>query len=403
MGGKDTKRSSSLGRLNVKSPSPHPEAVTKEDIPAHRPQTIPLEGSLISRLLAPTQSSLARSKSSAVLSADGKDSPESHLCPRSASATAISTPPSASKGPIRSRSIDRMKSPVASGTSSSDSIQASEIEKRDMTARRRSPSPLNISKRPPSPTTENKRTQKVRSPSPSLSKTRLSSPSATQKPVPIQRPPLTANVLNVTKKNAGSELQPKEKAEECVSSESKSSPVSEKETPSVATKTKEEGNCKTISGSATAEEAAKILAENRRLAREQREREEQERIQRDQEEKLKQEEMARKAEEERAKQKEETQRLEEKRKLEEEEDHRKAQEEKIRIEKEEQERQAELQHQKEEAEAKALEEAEKQRQEREKIMHQNMQERLERKRSSRPHGGLAVIASTLVQFHFQKE
>ncbi|XP_053552372.1 uncharacterized protein LOC128643554, partial [Bombina bombina] len=116
---------------------------------------------------------------------------------------------------------------------------ASEIEKRDMTARRRSPSPLNISKRPPSPTTENKRTQKVRSPSPSLSKTRLSSPSATQKPVPIQRPPLTANVLNVTKKNAGSELQPKEKAEECVSSESKSSPVSEKETPSVATKTKE--------------------------------------------------------------------------------------------------------------------------------------------------------------------
>lgn len=42
---------------------------------AHRPQTSPLDSSLISRLLAPTQSSLARSKSAATLSADGKDSP----------------------------------------------------------------------------------------------------------------------------------------------------------------------------------------------------------------------------------------------------------------------------------------------------------------------------------------
>ncbi|XP_075043381.1 MAP7 domain-containing protein 3 isoform X7 [Mixophyes fleayi] len=361
---------------------------------AHRPPTSPLDNSIISRLLAPTQSSLARSKSAATLSADGKDPPESHLCPRSASATTISTPPSAPKGPVRSRSIDRLKSPrsAASGVIATEPSQKSELEKQSppsvgkrppsptVTLNRRSPSPSNVTKRASSPTLE-KRTSsslahKNRPPSPSLLKQRPPSPTVTHKPVPIQRPSLTPTVLSATKKSTESESKPKEKSLDVISSELKTVQTTEKE----AAKTKDESSNKTISGSTTAEEAAKILAENRRLAREQREREEQERIQRQEEEKIRQEEMARKAEEEKQRLKEEAILLEEKRKLEREEEERVAQEEKLLRDLEEQERLVELQQQREEAEAKAMEEAEKQRQEREKIMQQNMQERLERKK-----------------------
>ncbi|KAM5145791.1 MAP7 domain-containing protein 3 isoform 2-T2 [Mantella aurantiaca] len=386
-GGAAQKRSSSLSRLNNKKSS-LVEGMKKEETPAQRPQTSPLDSSLISRLLVPTQSSLARSKSAATLSADGKDSP--------ASATTINTPPSVSKGPMRSRSIDRLKSPqsATSGASSSESSQKPEREKTSppsvgkrppsptATLNRRSPSPASSTKRAPSPTFEKKisssQTQKNRPPSPSLLKQRAPSPTVTHKPVPIQRPALTPTVLNTTKKIADSEAKPKEKSVEGSSLEPKTVQASEKE--ATNTKTKDESSNKGVSGSNTAEEAAKMLAEKRRLAREQREREEKERIQRQQEEKIIQEEMARKAEEERERLKEEEKLLEEKRKLEREEEERKGQEEKLRRELEEQEKLAELQQQKEEAEAKALEEAEKQRQEREKIMKQNMQERLERKK-----------------------
>ncbi|XP_073497381.1 MAP7 domain-containing protein 3 isoform X2 [Phyllobates terribilis] len=385
------KRSSSLSRLSSKkSPPAHLEGMKKEEKSAHRPPSSPLDSSLISRLLAPTQSSLARSKSAATLSADGKELTDSHLCPRSASATTTSTPPSVSKGPLRSRSIDRGKTPSTAGSASttSEASQKSGIEKPSppsvgkrppsptVTSRRRSPSPAGVTKRAPSPTLEKRNssslTQRNRPPSPNLLKQRPPSPTTTQKPAPIQRPSLTPSVLSTTKKTAEPETKPKEKATDVTSSEPK--------TEATSSKTKDEPSNKTASGSNTAEEAAKILAEKRRLAREQREIKEQERIQRQEEERIKQEEMARKAEEDRIRLEEETKVLEEKRKLEREEEERLAQEDKIRRDQEEQERLTELQQQREEAEAKALEEAEKQRQEREKIMHQNMQERLQRKK-----------------------
>ncbi|XP_063793508.1 MAP7 domain-containing protein 3 isoform X2 [Pseudophryne corroboree] len=381
--GAGQKRSSSLSRLSNKKSSLLLEGVKKEETPAHRPPTSPLDNSIISRLLAPTQSSLARSKSAATLSADGKEPP--------ASATTSVTPPSASKGPIRSRSIDRLKSPRSStpGVIPTEPNQKADTEKQlpsslgkrpsspTVTLQRRSPSPSNVTKRAPSPTLE-KRTssslaQKNRPPSPSV-KQRPPSPPVPHKPVPIQRPSLTPAVLSATKKSTEPEAKPKEKSLDAISSEPKPVQTSEKET----SKTKDESSNK--SGSNTAEEAAKILAENRRFAREQREREEQERIQRQEEEKIKQEEMARIAEEEKQRLKEEAILLEEKRKLEREEEERIAQEEKLLRDLEEQDRLVELQQQREEAEAKALEEAEKQRLEREKIMQQNMQERLERKK-----------------------
>uniref|UniRef100_A0A8C5N366 MAP7 domain containing 3 n=1 Tax=Leptobrachium leishanense TaxID=445787 RepID=A0A8C5N366_9ANUR len=385
------KRSSSLNRLNNK-PSMHLEGVKKEDNTVHRPQSSPLDSSIITRLLAPTQSSLARSKSAATLSAEGKDSPESHLCPRSASAATISTPPSVSKGPMRSRSIDRLKTPQSESPAagSPQPVQnepekptSASLAKRPpsptASSRRRSPSPVHTPKRAPSPTLESKKMPKSRPQSPSALKQRPPSPTVTHKPIPIQRPSLTPSVLSTTKKSTEPEAKPKEKLPEGTGSEPKTSLTSEKETPATAPKTKDEPS-KTISGSATAEEAAKLLAENRRLAREQREREEQERIQRQQEEKIRQEEMALKAEEDRIRQAKEAELLKEQLKLQREEEEQKEQEERIRREQEEQERQAELQQQREEAEAKALEEAEKQKQEREKIMQKNMQERLARKK-----------------------
>ncbi|XP_073399634.1 MAP7 domain-containing protein 3 isoform X2 [Dendrobates tinctorius] len=377
------KRSSSLSRLSSKkSPPAHLEGMKKEEKSAHRPPSSPLDSSLISRLLAPTQSSLARSKSAATLSADGKELP--------ASATTTSTPPSISKGPMRSRSIDRGKTPstAASASTASEASQKSGIEKPSppsvgklppsptVTSRRRSPSPSGVTKRAPSPTLEKRNssslTQRNRPPSPNLVKQRPPSPTTIQKPAPIQRPSLTPSVLSTTKKTAELETKPKEKASDVINSEPK--------TEATSSKTKDEPSNKTASGSTTAEEAAKMLAEKRRLAREQREIKEQERIQRQEEERIKREEMARKAEEDRLRLEEETKLLEEKRKLEREEEERLAQEEKIRRDQEEQEHLMELQQQREEAEAKALEEAEKQRQEREKIMHQNMQERLQRKK-----------------------
>ncbi|XP_030352822.1 MAP7 domain-containing protein 3 isoform X11 [Strigops habroptila] len=355
-----------------------------------RSQLSPLDSSVLSRLLAPTQASLARSKSAATLSADGQDPSESHLCPRSASASSISSPVPTPKVPVRSRSIDRLKSSVSSSDASSpDSTQKSETDKPSpgsglrrppspsVSARRRSPSPANLVKRPPSPSTVR---QKTRPPSPGVSKQRPPSPSPVSKSAPVQRPPLTPGVMNITKKKTEAESKPKDKSTEGTGQEQGVSPAVDRDVVAASTKTKEESSSKTVAGTTTAEEAAKILAEKRRLAREQREREDQERVQRQEEERIREEEMAKRAIEEKARREEELRKQEEEKRLANEEQQRQAEEERIRQEQEEQEKLAELQHQREEAEAKAQEEAERQRLERERIMQQNMQERLERKK-----------------------
>ncbi|XP_057888457.1 MAP7 domain-containing protein 3 isoform X9 [Melospiza georgiana] len=356
---------------------------------ARRSQLSPLDSGIISRLLAPTQASLARSKSAATL-ADGQDPSESHLCPRSASASSISSPVPAPKVPVRSRSIDRLKSSVSSSDASSpDSTQKSETEKPSpgsglrrppspsVSAHRRSPSPANLVKRPPSPSAVR---QKTRPPSPGVSKQRPPSPTPVSKPAPIQRPSLTPTVINITKKKTEAESKPKDKSTEGIGQEQGASPALERDTGAASTKTKEESGSKTVAGTTTAEEAAKILTEKRRLAREQREREDQERIQRQEEERIREEEVARRAAEEKARREEERRKQEEERRQTQEEQQRQAEEERLRREQEEQEKLAELQQQREEAEAKAQEEAERQRLERERIMQQNMQERLERKK-----------------------
>ncbi|XP_069370741.1 ensconsin isoform X10 [Paralichthys olivaceus] len=129
-------------------------------------------------------------------------------------------------------------------------------------------------------------------------------------------------------------------------------------------------------GTTNPEEASRILAENRRLAREQREREEEKRRLQEEQARLAKEEMARRKAEERVKREEEAQQQAEERRRKEEEE-RKAEEERLEKEREEAER---LQTQKEEEESRQREEAERLRQEREKHFQKEEAERLERKK-----------------------
>ncbi|XP_031718543.1 MAP7 domain-containing protein 2 isoform X6 [Anarrhichthys ocellatus] len=313
-----------------------------------------------------------------------------HLCPRSASATPLVLP----RGPVRSRSIDRQKSGMTTSVSADGALDPSMKDKQftspggqrpsspsSTLGRNRSPSPAPnpapkrtpspapnpAPKRTPSPTVP-KQSSRTRPPSPGAMKQRPPSPQPTSaKPPPIQKPALTPTGPPTLRKrdSKSKDLCPVQAM----------SPQS-----SDSNKTKEKDDPKASTGSNTAAEAAKILAENRRLMREQKEREELLRVQREEEEKLRKEEEMRLAEEARLKRLVEEEKLAEERKIKDEEDALLAEEERVRMAEEEAVKQAELQKEREEAEAKALEEAERVRVERERVMQQNQQERMERKK-----------------------
>ncbi|XDV37197.1 hypothetical protein PO909_006846 [Leuciscus waleckii] len=355
---------------------------------ARRSLAAPVDSGVLSRLLTPTQASLARSKSAVALSAEGGDAQESHLCPRSASASPMQP---LARGALRSRSSDRKKvSTSVSADAISSMTPKGEKEKRftspvgkrpaSPSSRHRSPSPApaaNTTSRAPSPGAA-KQSPRFRPPSPSGLKQRPPSPqpSATSKPPPIQKPALTPTGPPTLRRR---DSKPKDMSP-IMPVAPQSPEISTTPTPTPTPKTKEESSSKANAGTNSAAEASKILAENRRLAREQKEREELLRIQKEEEERLRKEEEKRLAEEERLRRVEEEKRLAEERKREEEEQARIAEEEKQQTELEELQRQAEEQKEREEAEAKALVEAEKQRIERALIMQKNQQERMERKK-----------------------
>ncbi|XP_037315869.2 ensconsin isoform X8 [Pungitius pungitius] len=362
-----SKRLSSSSATLVKSP----------DKP-RRPPTGPVDEGVLSRLLTPTQASLARSKSAAALSAEGTNAPECHLCPRSASASPLNPP----RGPVRSRSIDRQKNGMTTSVSADGALDPS-TKDRPLTSpgrqrpaspsstlgRNRSPSPAPnpAPKRAPSPTLS-KQSPRTRPPSPGAMKQRPPSPQpVSAKPPPIQKPALTPTGPPTLRKrdSKSKDLCPVQAL----------SPQS-----SDSNKTKEKDDPKASTGTNSAAEAAKILAENRRLMREQKEKEELLRVQREEEEKLRKEEEMRLAEEARLKRLEEEKKLAEEKKIQDVEDARLAEEERVRMAEEEAVKQAELQKEREEAEVKAAEEAEKVRLERDRIMQQNQQERMERKK-----------------------
>ncbi|XP_061755977.1 ensconsin isoform X10 [Nerophis ophidion] len=353
-----SKRLSSSSATLIKSPDK-----------TRKPPTSAVDGGVISRLLTPTQASLARSKSAAALSPEGTESP--------ASAAPLHPP----RGPMRSRSIDRQKNGMTTSVSADGALDPSlGKQERPFTSpgrqrppspsvplgRNRSPSPAPIPslKRTPSPAAA-KQNAKARPPSPAMKQRPPSPQPTTAKPPPIQKPALTPPGPPTLRKR---DSRPKD-----LGPVTTVSPQS-----SDSSKSKDKDDAKT--GTNSAAEAAKILAENRRLMREQKEKEEQLRIQREEEDKLRKEEEERLAEEARLKREEEEKKLAEERRVKEEEEALIAEEERVRMEAEDALKQAELQKEREEAEAKALEEAEKVRQERERVMQQNQQERMERKK-----------------------
>ncbi|XP_061540986.1 ensconsin isoform X9 [Phycodurus eques] len=362
-----SKRLSSSSATLIKSPDK-----------TRKQPTCTVDGGVISRLLTPTQASLARSKSAAALSPEGTDTPECHLCPRSASA-ATQHPP---RGPLRSRSIDRQKNGMTTSVSADGALDPS-LNKQEKTftsprrqrppspsipmGRNRSPSPAPkpSPKRPPSPAAS-KQNSKARPPSPAMKQHPPSPQPTSAKPPPIQKPALTPPGPPTLRKRDS-------RSKDLLLPVQAGSPHS-----SDSSKSKEKDDSKT--GTNSAAEAAKLLAEHRRQMREQKEKDEQLRIQREEEEKLRKEEEERLAEAARLKRQEEEKKLAEERELKEEEEAKRAEEERERLEAEEALKQAELQKEREEAEAKALEEAERVRQERDRLMQQNQQERMERKK-----------------------
>ncbi|CAK6964670.1 ensconsin [Scomber scombrus] len=286
------------------------------------------------------------------------------------------------RGPVRSRSIDRQKSGMTTSVSANGALDSSLKDKPSTPpggqrpsslstslGRHRSPSPApNPSpKRTPSPGAA-KQSSKTRPPSPGAMKQRPPSPQPmSSKPPPIQKPALTPTGPPMLRKRDS-------KTKDGLSLQGVGSQSSD------SSKTKDKDDSKGATGTSSAAEAAKILAENRRLMREQKEKEEQLRKEKEEEEKLRKEEEQRLAEEARLIRLEEEKKLAEERKIKEEEDAVKAEEDRVRLAEEEALKQAELQKEREEAEAKAAEEAERVRQERDRIMQQNQQERMERKK-----------------------
>ncbi|KAG8144653.1 hypothetical protein E2320_013123 [Naja naja] len=305
----EKKRSSSLSRVSNKLPEI--ENVQKEEKTARR-LIVPLENASVSRLLAPTQASLARSKSAATLSAEGKDA------------------------------TDRLKGAASSSSEhvSSDSAQKPEPSKQPPSSTGRRPlRPLCLVPGAPS----HQGTRRPQLSSPNVSRQRPSSPIVASKPAPIQRPPLTLNVLGVTKKRSETEstVAPQEPGATRLPSE-KESPAG----PSWQRNAVLPGNSESV--------------KTRK--------------------RIRNEELASLAQEKQAQEEATPLEMEEPKRAEEEEEQRLAEKDRIQREQEEQEKLAELHLQREEAEVKAFEEAERQRQERERIMQQNLQERLERKK-----------------------
>ncbi|XP_017908738.1 PREDICTED: ensconsin isoform X6 [Capra hircus] len=388
---------------------------------ARRLQLSPWESSVVNRLLTPTHAFLARSKSTAALSGNSVIP----ICPRSASCSPINITPyraAHSRNPL-----ERPKFFVTppEGSARRRTVHGTagykrEKERENVPFRLTSGSQTSLS--PSHPKARSPASSRLWPPSksfPHLPGTPRPAPSTPPGPVkaaPAQlRPPSPGNIRPVKREvRVESERKDPEKEPQKVSSE----PSLKGRTPLVKVEesTVEEGtpdetepapaapaaasapapapastpaptpapsstltasaSPKTSAGTTDPEEATRLLAEKRRLAREQREKEEREKREKEELERQKREELAQKVAEERSRREEEARQLEAELAREREEQLRRQEEERAQREREEMER---IRKQKEE-EARVREEAERVRQEREKHFQREEQERLERKK-----------------------
>ncbi|XP_016427933.1 MAP7 domain-containing protein 1-like isoform X6 [Sinocyclocheilus rhinocerous] len=399
-------------------------------------QLSPWESSIVDRLMTPTLSFLARSRSAASVLNKTRDG-QSPLCPRSASASPLSacahrphqrcserwrvttsTPDIAQRRrdstPMRKDKKEKerenekeksttIKEKVLKKRQSMPSMKTRTESSLSPVSKLRSASPVTpkvcasspspaVSPNPPSarasPSTPKARPKRARTPA--RVETRTASPVAiervreTRRPATPEEPKTSSTVPSIVMSSVpdtatvASAPVLSVSAPSGVPQESPVVPVLSQ----VASPAPSPGPSpgKPMAGTNNLEEATRILAEKRRQAREQREKEEQERREQQERERLQHVERLAQEVEERRHREEEAQLMAEQERFREEAQHLQEEEEaqeRVKIEKEENER---LQKQKEEAEAKAREEAEKQRLEREKHFQKEEQERLERKK-----------------------
>ncbi|XP_030091954.1 ensconsin isoform X5 [Serinus canaria] len=370
---------------------------------ARRLQLSPWESSIVSRLLTPTHSFLARSKSTAALSGDAASC--SPLSPLSYKALNCRNSGERAKLYASTDAVGRRRTTHLAGTdkrekdhlpsSFSANFKGGHFTS-SLKARSSAPSPVwHASKSLPF--------------LPGTPKQITSPPGSSKVSSAQTRPPSPGNIRPLKKeiKPEGEKKRPEkeaEKANEVRTEESKGTstgagePTSQEQLtiqaqltqaaspslpPAPPTPSPAPALPKPSAGTTDPEEATRLLTEKRRLAREQREREEQERREREELERQKKEELSQRIAEERARREEEEARRQEAEKQrkdaeerEKEERLRRQAEEREQKEKEEMER---IQKQKEE-EARLREEAERIRLEREKHFQREEQERLERKK-----------------------
>ncbi|XP_069442616.1 MAP7 domain-containing protein 1 isoform X35 [Ovis canadensis] len=380
-------------------------------------QLSPWESSIVDRLMTPTLSFLARSRSAVTLPRNGRDQAVP-LCPRSASAsplTPCSAPrsghrcaPAAERGDRRKASAGGSPAPARLRPEASpvqkkekkDKERENEKEKsalaRERSLKKRQSLPASLRPRLSAGNAEHSPKSKARPSSPSTTWHRPASPCPSPGPghaLPPKPPsprgttaspkgrvrrkddakesPIVVGPEDKTqsKGKASDEREPAAPASPApspVPSPTPAQPQKEQPTEIPAAPAPPVTPSKPMAGTTDREEATRLLAEKRRQAREQREREEQERrLQAERDKRMREEQLAREAEA-RAEREAEARRREEQEARE-----------KAQAEQEEQER---LQKQKEEAEARSREEAERQRLEREKHFQREEQERQERRK-----------------------
>ncbi|KAM4772880.1 ensconsin isoform 2-T2 [Rhinophrynus dorsalis] len=369
---------------------------------ARRPQLSPWESTVVSRLLTPTHSYLARSKSTAALSGDAASfSPISPQPFKTANNKNVERPKLFVTTP---EVIARRKTTHFAGTSSMEKKEKERENERENVLL----TPSSNFKRAHSPTVPKPKSpapfpvgilQKSPSTSSSISKPASSSTNTIKV---LTNPQLSPDNVRPIRKEVKEDTKKKDEEKE-VDESAVENVMTKEPLPTHQENADEKTNLppvtkeavqdspvlspapalpsptiagKPFAGTTNPEEATRILAEKRRIAREQREREEQEKKEKEEEERKKKEELARRKAEERARREEEAQKLEAERKQKEEEERQEREKLLLQL--------AEEKEQKEREEAERLqkqkEEADRIRIEREKHFQKEEQERSERKK-----------------------
>ncbi|XP_069708072.1 ensconsin isoform X7 [Phaenicophaeus curvirostris] len=365
---------------------------------ARRLQLSPWESSIVNRLLTPTHSFLARSKSTAALSGDAASC--SPISPLSYKTMNCRNPGDRAKLYASTDAVGRRRTTHLAGTDKKEKERdhfSSSFKGGHFSS--------NPNARSPAPSSVWHASKSL----PFLPGTpkQITSPPGSSKVSSAQaRPPSPGNIRPVKKEvKPESEKRKPEKEAEKATEESKGTSAGAGEsasreeltvqaelvqaaspplTPALPALSPLSATIKTPAGTTDPEEATRMLTEKRRLAREQREREEQERREREELERQKKEELSQRIAEERARREEEEARRQEEEKKQKDAEEEKEREERLRRQAEEREQKEKeemerIQKQKEE-EARLREEAERIRLEREKHFQREEQERLERKK-----------------------